>query len=159
VDEQAALEALRRFGGVRRRLEVRGVVGGVTVYDDFAHHPTAVATTLEGVRRKAGGGRVIAVLEPRSNTMKLGTHKAALADSLRGADQVFVYQSPEVKWAVAEAMQPLGALATVHSDLAQLTAALAKEARPGDHLVLMSNGSFGGLHERLLAALEARTRQ
>jgi UDP-N-acetylmuramate: L-alanyl-gamma-D-glutamyl-meso-diaminopimelate ligase len=153
VDEQAALEALRHFGGVRRRLELRGTVGGVTVYDDFAHHPTAVATTLDAVRRKAGEGRVIAVLEPRSNTMKLGVQKAALADSLRGADKVFVYQSPEVKWDVADAMQPLGALATVHADLAQLTAALAAEARPGDHFVLMSNGSFGGLHERLLAAL------
>ena len=153
VDEQAALEALRRFGGVRRRLEVRGTVDGVVVYDDFAHHPTAVSTTLEGVRRKAGGGRVIAVLEPRSNTMKLGTHKAALADSLRGADRVYVYQSPEVKWDVADAMQPLGALATVHADLGRLTAALAAEAHPGDHFVLMSNGSFGGLHERLLAAL------
>jgi len=131
-------------------------VGGVTVYDDFAHHPTAVATTLDGVRRKAGGGRVIAVLEPRSNTMKLGVQKAALADSLRGADKVFVYQSPEVKWDVAAAMQPLGALATVHADLGQLTATLAVEARPGDHLVLMSNGSFGGLHERLLGALRAR---
>jgi len=149
VDEQAALEGLRRFGGVRRRLEVRGTVDGVTVYDDFAHHPTAVATTLDGVRRKAGAGRVIAVLEPRSNTMKLGVHKAALADSLRGADKVFVYRSPEVKWDVAEAMQPLGALATVHADLAQLTAALVSEAR---------NGSFGGLHERLLAALGARAR-
>jgi UDP-N-acetylmuramate: L-alanyl-gamma-D-glutamyl-meso-diaminopimelate ligase len=156
VDEQAALEALRRFGGVRRRLEVRGTVDGVVVYDDFAHHPTAIETTLEGVRRKATGGRVIAVLEPRSNTMKLGTHKAALADSLRRADKVFVYQSPEVKWDVADAMQPLGALSTVQTDLAQLTAALAAEARPGDHFVLMSNGSFGGLHDRLLAALKAR---
>jgi UDP-N-acetylmuramate: L-alanyl-gamma-D-glutamyl-meso-diaminopimelate ligase len=93
------------------------------------------------------------VLEPRSNTMKLGTHKAALAESLRGADQVFVYQSPEVKWDVTDAMRPLGSLATVHTDLAQLTAALAAAAQSGDHLVLMSNGSFGGLHERLLAAL------
>ena len=156
VDEQAALEALRRFGGVKRRLEVRGTVDGVVVYDDFAHHPTAIATTLEGVRRKAGVGRVVAVLEPRSNTMKLGTHKAALADSLRAADRVYVYQSPEVKWDVADAMRPLGPLAVVHSDLAQLTAALVGEARPGDHFVLMSNGSFGGLHERLLAALRAR---
>jgi UDP-N-acetylmuramate: L-alanyl-gamma-D-glutamyl-meso-diaminopimelate ligase len=154
VDEQAALEALRRFGGVRRRLEVRGTVRGVVVYDDFAHHPTAIETTLEAVRRKAGDGRVIAVLEPRSNTMKLGTHKAALAESLRSADQVFVYQSPEVKWDVADAMRPLGSLAIVHTDLGQLTAALAAAARPGDHLVLMSNGSFGGLHERLLAALQ-----
>ena len=156
VDEQSALEALRRFGGVRRRLEVRGTVDGVVVYDDFAHHPTAITTTLDAVRRKAGDGRVIAVLEPRSNTMKLGTHKAALAQSLRGADKVFVYQSAEVKWDVADAMRPLGALATVHGDLDRLTAVLAAEARRGDHLVLMSNGSFGGLHDRLLAALAAR---
>jgi len=156
VDEQAALEALRRFGGVRRRLELRGTVGGVAVYDDFAHHPTAIATTLEGVRRIAGSGRVIAVLEPRSNTMKLGTHRTALADSLRGADRVFVYQSPEVRWDVGEALQPVGALAEVHEDLDRLTAALVSEARPGDRLVLMSNGAFGGLHERLLAALAAR---
>ena len=156
VDEQAALEALRRFAGVRRRLEVRGVVKGVVVYDDFAHHPTAITTTLDGVRRKAREGRVIAVLEPRSNTMKLGTHKAALAESLRAADRVFVYRSPEVKWDVIEAMQPLGSLATVHGDLGQLVSAIVAETRPGDHLVLMSNGSFGGLHELLLAALEAR---
>jgi UDP-N-acetylmuramate: L-alanyl-gamma-D-glutamyl-meso-diaminopimelate ligase len=156
VDVQAALEALRRFGGVRRRLEVRGTVRGVVVYDDFAHHPTAITTTLEGVRRKANGGRVIAVLEPRSNTMKLGTHKAALAQSLRGADLVFVYQSSEVKWDVADAMRPLGDLATIHTELDKLTAALATTARAGDHLVLMSNGSFGGLHERLLAALQAQ---
>jgi UDP-N-acetylmuramate: L-alanyl-gamma-D-glutamyl-meso-diaminopimelate ligase len=158
VDERVALEALRRFAGVRRRLEVRGTVRGVVVYDDFAHHPTAITTTLDAVRRKARDGRVIAVLEPRSNTMKLGTHKSALAESLRSADRVFVYQSPEVKWDVADAMQPLGRLATVHTDLGQLTAALAAAARAGDHLVLMSNGSFGGLHERLLAALEAQPR-
>ncbi|HVN42740.1 MAG TPA: UDP-N-acetylmuramate:L-alanyl-gamma-D-glutamyl-meso-diaminopimelate ligase [Steroidobacteraceae bacterium] len=156
VEEQAAIEALGRFGGVRRRLEVRGSVDGVVVYDDFAHHPTAIATTLDGVRRRARGGRLIAVLEPRSNTMKLGTHKAALAASLRGADRVFVYQSPEVKWDVGEALQPLGDLVAIHTDLGLLTRALVEEARPGDHLVLMSNGSFGGLHERLLAALRAR---
>jgi len=156
VDEAAAIEALCRFRGVRRRLEVRGTVDGVVVYDDFAHHPTAVASTLDGVRLKAGEGRVIAVLEPRSNTMKLGTHKAALADSLRAADRVFVYKSPEVKWDVGEAMMPLGSLVIVHEDLARLTQAIVAESRPGDHLVLMSNGSFGGLHERLLAALKAR---
>jgi UDP-N-acetylmuramate: L-alanyl-gamma-D-glutamyl-meso-diaminopimelate ligase len=156
VDEQAAIEALRRFGGVKRRLEVRGVVAGVTVYDDFAHHPTAIATTLDGVRRRASQGRVIAVLEPRSNTMKLGTHKAALADSLRGADRVFVYQSPEVKWDVSGAMQPLGALATVESDLGALITSMVAESRAGDHYVLMSNGSFGGLHGKLLQALRER---
>jgi len=156
VDEAVAIEALCRFRGVRRRLEVRGTVDGVVVYDDFAHHPTAVASTLEGVRLKAGAGRVIAVLEPRSNTMKLGTHKAALADSLRGADRVFVYKSPDVKWDVGDAMVPLGSLVVVHEDLARLTEVIVAEARPGDHLVLMSNGSFGGLHERLLDALKAR---
>jgi UDP-N-acetylmuramate: L-alanyl-gamma-D-glutamyl-meso-diaminopimelate ligase len=155
VDEDAALEALRRFGGVKRRLEVRGVVRDIVVYDDFAHHPTAIATTLDGVRRRAGQGRVIAVLEPRSNTMKLGTHKAALGTSLASADRVFVYQSPDVKWDVADAMLPLGSRATVQADLDQLVAALVAEARPGDHLVLMSNGSFGGLHEHLLRALRA----
>ena len=153
VTADAALEALRKFGGVKRRLEVRGVVRGITVYDDFAHHPTAIATTLDGVRRRAAQGRVFAVLEPRSNTMKLGTHKAALAKSLAAADRVFVYQSPEVKWDVAGAMQPLGALATVQADLPRLIAMLAAETRPGDHLVLMSNGSFGGLHEKLLQGL------
>ncbi len=156
VDEAVAIEALCRFRGVRRRLEVRGTVDGVVVYDDFAHHPTAVASTLEGVRLKAGAGRVIAVLEPRSNTMKLGTHKAALADSLRGADRVFVYKSPDVKWDVGDAMVPLGSLVAVHENLARLTEAIVAESRPGDHLVLMSNGSFGGLHERLLEALKAR---
>ncbi|MFO1394408.1 MAG: UDP-N-acetylmuramate:L-alanyl-gamma-D-glutamyl-meso-diaminopimelate ligase [Steroidobacteraceae bacterium] len=155
VPVEAGLEALARFKGVRRRLEVRGTVDGVTVYDDFAHHPTAVASTLEGVRLQ-GGGRVIAVLEPRSNTMKLGTHRSALADSLRGADRVFVYKSPDVKWDVEDAMRPLGDLAVVHESLDALVAALVEASRNGDRLVLMSNGSFGGLHERLLAALRAR---
>jgi UDP-N-acetylmuramate: L-alanyl-gamma-D-glutamyl-meso-diaminopimelate ligase len=108
------------------------------------------------MRLKAGAGRVIAVLEPRSNTMKLGTHKAALADSLRAADRIFVYKSPDVKWDVGDAMVPLGNLVVVHEDLARLTEAIVAESRSGDHLVLMSNGSFGGLHERLLAALKAR---
>ncbi|HUK62796.1 MAG TPA: Mur ligase family protein, partial [Dongiaceae bacterium] len=156
VDVQAGIEALNRFQGVRRRLEVRGTVGGVIVYDDFAHHPTAITSTLEGVRLKAGRGRVIAVLEPRSNTMKLGTHKTALAESLRGADRVFVYKSPEVKWDVADAMRPLGSLVAVHEGIEPLVTALVAEARPGDHMVLMSNGSFGGLHEKLIAALDAR---
>ena len=159
VEPVAAVGALSRFGGVRRRLEIRGTVDGVVVYDDFAHHPTAITNTLNGIGARRAGGRVIAVLEPRSNTMKLGTHKQALVDSLRGADRVFVYQSPEVKWDVGSAVASLGSLATVEADLARLTDAIVSEARPGDHLVLMSNGSFGGLHERLLAALEARRRR
>ena len=140
-------------------MEVRGVVHGITVYDDFAHHPTAITTTLEGVRPRARNGRVIAVLEPRSNTMKLGTHKAALSHALTGADRVFVYQSPEVKWEVGEAVAPLGRLATVQSDLPRLVAQIAAEVRPGDHVVLMSNGSFGGLHDKLLASLRLRSQQ
>jgi len=156
VKEAVALEALRRFRGVKRRLEVLGTVNGIVVYDDFAHHPTAIAQTLTGVRRTAGEGRVIAVLEPRSNTMKQGTHKAALAESLRLADRVFLFQSPEVKWDVAGDMQTLENLAEVQRDINALAGALVEEARPGDHLVLMSNGSFGGLHERLLSALSAR---
>ena len=156
VEEQVALDALRRFGGVRRRLELRGSVDGIMVYDDFAHHPTAISNTLDGVRRRQLNGRVIAVLEPRSNTMKLGAHKDALAASLATADRVFIYQSPEVRWDVADAMRPLGDLAVVQTDLERLIGDLAAEARSGDQLVLMSNGSFGGLHERLLAALRAR---
>ena len=156
VEPAVAAAALRQFKGVRRRMEQRGIARGVTVYDDFAHHPTAIRVTLEGLRAQAPAGRILAVLEPRSNTMKLGAHKAALADSLRMADRVFIYQSPEVRWDVAEAMQPLGAVAVVQTDLGRLTASLAEEARPGDQFVLMSNGSFGGLHERLLAALRAR---
>ncbi len=149
-----AISALESFPGVKRRLEVRGEVRGVTVIDDFAHHPTAIRLTIDGLRQRMGRtGRILAVLEPRSNTMKLGTHKAALATSLAAADRVFVYQSPDVKWDVTDAMRPLGALATVQSDLPQLVAAIVAEARPGDHLVLMSNGSFGGLHERLLQGL------
>jgi UDP-N-acetylmuramate: L-alanyl-gamma-D-glutamyl-meso-diaminopimelate ligase len=156
VEESAALDALRHFAGVKRRLEVIGSVGGITVYDDFAHHPTAISHTLEGLRKAAGAGRVIAVLEPRSNTMKQGTHKAALADSLRSADRVFLYQSPEVKWDIAEGLQGLGNLAGVESDIGALSQSLADGTQPGDRLVLMSNGSFGGLHQRLLSVLRAR---
>ncbi len=156
VPEEAAVEALCRFGGVRRRLEVRGTVNGVVVYDDFAHHPTAIRHTLEGVRRRATAGRVLAVLEPRSNTMKQGTHKGALIDSLRDADRAYLYQSPEVQWNIAESMKALDNLAVVEKDITRLVDCLAKDARAGDHLVLMSNGSFGGLHEKLLAALASR---
>ena len=159
VPEHVAIEALGCFRGVKRRLEVRGVVDGITVYDDFAHHPTAIATTIDGVRRRARSGRVFAVLEPRSNTMKLGTHKTALATALIGADRVFVYQSPEVRWDVNDAMAPLGTLATVHDEMQRLVTAIVAESRPGDHLVLMSNGSFGGLHDELLSALRARSEQ
>ncbi len=153
----AALAALERFGGVRRRLEVRGVRAGVTVYDDFAHHPTAVAATIAGLRRRVGTARVLAVLDPRSNTMKLGTMQARLADSLAGADLVFLHApkagTQALGWDAQAALAPLGARARVAGDVDTLVRDLAATARPGDHLLVMSNGGFGGIHGRLLQAL------
>jgi UDP-N-acetylmuramate: L-alanyl-gamma-D-glutamyl-meso-diaminopimelate ligase len=147
-----SLEALASFRGVRRRLETRGVVRGITVYDDFAHHPTAIATTLDGLRRAVGRARIVAVLEPRSNTMKLGTMKAALAASLREADRVYCYAG-NLGWDVAGALAPLDGKVEVHNDLATLTEAVARAAQPSDHVLIMSNGGFGGIHDKLLARL------
>jgi UDP-N-acetylmuramate: L-alanyl-gamma-D-glutamyl-meso-diaminopimelate ligase len=153
VDVETAAAALKKFQGVRRRMEVRGKVNGVTVYDDFAHHPTAVETTIDGLRRKVGSERIIAVLEPRSNTMKLGTHRDALAHALERADLVWMYQGPSVQWDVAGAVVPLGNRARVEKDLDALIATLAKEAKSGDHILIMSNGGFGGIHAKLLDRL------
>lgn len=152
VPLRRGLEALSRFENVKRRLEVRGQVAGVTVYDDFAHHPTAIATTLAGLRGRVGQARILAVLEPRSNTMKLGTMKGALADSLREADRVFCYAA-NLGWDAAAALAPLGEKARVSTDLDELVHLIVAAARPGDHVLVMSNGSFGGIHDKLLAAL------
>lgn len=146
------LAGLARFAGVKRRLENLGTVRGITVYDDFAHHPTAIATTLDGLRRHVGAARILAVLEPRSNTMKLGAMKEALPGSLAAADRVFCYAA-NLGWDVAGALAPLGAKASVFDDLSALIAAIAAEATPGDHVLVMSNGGFGGIHEKLLAQL------
>ena len=146
------LAALSRFANVKRRLETRGEAGGVTVYDDFAHHPTALATTLAGLRRKVGSARILAVFEPRSNTMKLGTMKAELPGSLADADQVFCYGA-NLGWDAAEALAPLGAQAQTFDQLDALVAAVRQAARTGDHVLVMSNGGFGGVHGKLLAAL------
>ncbi len=148
------LEALTRFANVKRRLEVRGTANGVTVYDDFAHHPTAIATTLAGLRGRVGKARVLAVLEPRSNTMKLGTMKDALPGSLADADRVFCYGA-NLGWDAAAALAPLGAKAETSDDLADLVARIAAAAQPGDHVLVMSNGGFGAIHDKLLAALAA----
>jgi UDP-N-acetylmuramate: L-alanyl-gamma-D-glutamyl-meso-diaminopimelate ligase len=161
VDE--ALAALACFPGVARRLEVRGQARGVTVYDDFAHHPTAIAATLAALRSHIGGSignsvgnaRLRAVLEPRSNTMKLGTMKAALPDSLRDADAVYCYAA-NLGWDAAAALAPLGEKARTFDTLTALLAALTADARTGDHILIMSNGGFGGLHQKLLAALSSR---
>lgn len=153
VPVSTACAALGRFRNVRRRLELRGSVNGIAVYDDFAHHPTAIHATVSGLRsRMNGGGRLLAVLEPRSNTMKLGVMKAALPDSLRNADRVFCYAA-NLGWDARAALAPLGDRAVVRDDLEALVEAIAEDARPGDHVLVMSNGSFGGIHEKLLARL------
>ena len=152
VPPSAAIEALGRFENVKRRMENRGAVHGITIYDDFAHHPTAIATTLDGLRRKVGKARILAVLEPRSNTMKLGVMKAALPDSLSQADQVYCYGA-NLGWDAAEALAPLGDKACVFDDIDRLVSQLVKDARPGDHVLMMSNGGFGGIHAKLLDTL------
>ena len=152
VPAAAGIEALGRFANVKRRMEVRGVVNGVTVYDDFAHHPTAIATTVAGLRRKVGAARILAVLEPRSNTMKLGVMKDALPGSLTEADRVYCYGA-NLGWDAAAALSSLGGKAAAYDDLAALVEAVAAAAQPGDHVLVMSNGGFGGVHDKLLAAL------
>jgi UDP-N-acetylmuramate: L-alanyl-gamma-D-glutamyl-meso-diaminopimelate ligase len=153
VPVNVGIEALREFKNVKRRMEVRGIRNGITVYDDFAHHPTAIRTTLDGLRSKVKGARIIAVLEPRSNTMKMGVWKDSLADSLLAADQVFCYNA-HLGWDAGEALGPLGKRAEVYDNLDQLTAAITTTAQPGDHVLVMSNGAFGGLHDRLLEAMD-----
>ncbi len=146
------LEALARFENVKRRLEERGAVNGVAVYDDFAHHPTAIATTMAGLRRRVGTQRILAVLEPRSNTMKLGVMKDKLPASLTDADQVFCYAG-NLDWDAVAALAPLGEKATVETDFDRLVETIAAFAKPGDHILVMSNGGFNGIHAKLLAAL------
>ncbi|HYD60668.1 MAG TPA: UDP-N-acetylmuramate:L-alanyl-gamma-D-glutamyl-meso-diaminopimelate ligase [Noviherbaspirillum sp.] len=157
VPPAVAIEALSRFENVKRRMEVRGVVNDITVYDDFAHHPTAIATTVGGLRKKVGKQRILAVLEPRSNTMKLGTMKSALPASLAEADLVFGYGAKSGKdtlgWDLGEALAPLGVKASAYDDLGVLVQAIVKAAQPGDHVLVMSNGGFGGVHQKLLDAL------
>ncbi|MBN4664122.1 UDP-N-acetylmuramate:L-alanyl-gamma-D-glutamyl-meso-diaminopimelate ligase [Pandoraea nosoerga] len=159
VPAEQAAASLGKFQNVKRRMEVRGVANGVTVYDDFAHHPTAIQTTLAGLRRRAGNARILAVLEPRSNTMKLGVMKAQLPASLADADLVFGYGAPSGKdalgWNLADALAPLGARAQAFSEIDGLVRAVSAAAQPGDQIVVMSNGGFGGIHQKLLDALAA----
>ncbi len=164
VGPEAAAAALATFENVRRRLEVRGTAGGVTVYDDFAHHPTAMRTTVNGLRRRvdadaaAAGAeppRILAVFEPRSNTMKQGTMKALLPWSLEEAELSFCHAGG-LDWDAAQALAPLGARAVVCEGIDALVDAVAAAARPGDHVLCMSNGGFGGVHAKLLARLAAR---
>jgi UDP-N-acetylmuramate: L-alanyl-gamma-D-glutamyl-meso-diaminopimelate ligase len=152
-----AVAALGKFENVKRRMETRGTVGGITVYDDFAHHPTAIATTVAGLRQRVGAARILAVLEPRSNTMKLGTMKQALPDSLKDADLVFGYGAASGKealgWSLADALAPLGGKAQTFDKLDELAIAIVSAARAGDHILVMSNGSFGNVHQKILDLL------
>ncbi len=155
VAPEAACAALASFQNVRRRLELRGEARGVKVYDDFAHHPTAMRSTIDGLRRKLGHGpRILAVFEPRSNTMKLGTMKAQLPWALEEADLSFCLQG-DYGWSAREALAPMGAQAVVADKVDALVASIVKAAKPGDHVLCMSNGGFGGIHDKLLAALTA----
>jgi UDP-N-acetylmuramate: L-alanyl-gamma-D-glutamyl-meso-diaminopimelate ligase len=155
VRVEAAIASLGRFEGVKRRMELRGTVNGIRLYDDFAHHPTAFETTIAGLRARAGNARIVAIFEPRSNTMKLGTMQDRLAASLAGADLVFCY-AHDLGWDPARALAALGSRAAIHHDIDALVEAVARALKPGDHVLAMSNGAFGGLHERLLARLAPR---
>ena len=152
VAVEVSIAALAEFQNVKRRMEIRGEVNGITVYDDFAHHPTAIETTVAGLRGKVGKARILAVLEPRSNTMKLGVMKNALPASLKDADLVFCYGA-NLGWDAAEALAPISEKATAYDDLTLMLSAISKEAQSGDHILIMSNGGFGGIHQKLLDAL------
>jgi UDP-N-acetylmuramate: L-alanyl-gamma-D-glutamyl-meso-diaminopimelate ligase len=158
VVPELAIAALGKFENVKRRMELRGTVNNIAVIDDFAHHPTAIATTVAGLRKKIGNARILAVLEPRSNTMKLGTMKDALPGSLSDADLVFGYGAAgngkdALGWNLGEALAPLGDKARAFDDLGKLVQAIAAAAKPGDQVLVMSNGGFGGVHQKILDAL------
>jgi UDP-N-acetylmuramate: L-alanyl-gamma-D-glutamyl-meso-diaminopimelate ligase len=156
VSPAASAQALAGFENVKRRMEVRGSAGGVTVYDDFAHHPTAIRTTVDGLRRQVGSARILAVFEPRSNTMKLGAMKAQLPWSLEQADLAFCH-SAGLDWDAAAALAPMGPKAAVAAELGGLLEQVVAAAQPGDHVLCMSNGGFGGVHAKLLEALGRRS--
>ncbi len=158
VPPQQSIATLGRFEGVKRRMELRGEIGGVQVYDDFAHHPTAIATTLEGLRKRVGTERIIAVLEPRSNTMRMGVHQESLVASLEPADLVHLLApAADLGWDPAPLFAGPGRQATLFARVDDIVDQVVTEARPGDHLVVMSNGGFGGIHQKLLDALAARS--
>ncbi|MFM7004861.1 MAG: glutamate ligase domain-containing protein, partial [Limnohabitans sp.] len=157
VPPALAAQALSQFQNVKRRMEIRGTVNGVTVYDDFAHHPTAIRTTLDGLRKQVGHQqRILAIFEPRSNTMKLGTMKSQLPWSLEQADLSFCH-SGGLDWDANAALASMGAKAQVASTIDALVQQVMAHVQPGDQLLCMSNGGFGGVHERLLSALKARS--
>ena len=153
VTPQLAIEALCQFSGVKRRMEVLAEINGITVYDDFAHHPTAIESTLVGLRKRVKQQRIIAVIEPRSNTMRLGAHKAKLAPSSAAADRVIWYQPPGLDWSMESVVDGASNQSTLMSDIDHIDSQLEQASQPGDHIVFMSNGGFGGIHQKLVKAL------
>jgi UDP-N-acetylmuramate: L-alanyl-gamma-D-glutamyl-meso-diaminopimelate ligase len=156
VPAEQGVAALCEFGGVKRRMEVVGQVAGITLYDDFAHHPTAIKTTLDGLRKQVADKRVLAIIEPRSNTMRLGVHKPHLAPATAQADAVIWYQPQGLDWDLQPVIDASPVPATVMQDIDTIVAQVTAEANAGDHIVIMSNGGFGGIHGKLLASLRAR---
>ncbi len=154
VPVEQACEALGQFKGIKRRMEVLGEVGGITVYDDFAHHPTAIIETLSAVKEVSGDGRILAVLEPRSNTMRMGVHKKELLDSLQQADEVYLYQPGNIDWSLDDMARHSSATANVYDDVSSIIEDVIQHAQTADHIIIMSNGGFESIHTRLLQALE-----
>jgi UDP-N-acetylmuramate: L-alanyl-gamma-D-glutamyl-meso-diaminopimelate ligase len=153
VPPAVGVAALAEFRNVKRRMELRGEIRGVRVYDDFAHHPTAISTTLDGLRKQVGGQRILAVLEPRSNTMRMGVHAGMLADSLALADEVWVYAPGSLGWDAASVLRDLGRRLHVHDSVQSIVDEVCDVAVSGDQVLVMSNGGFEGIHQRLLDAL------
>lgn len=153
VTSELAIEALGKFINVKRRMEIKANIHGITLYDDFAHHPTAIATTVEGLRAKVGDARILAVLEPRSNTMKMGIHKETLAQSWQQADHVFVFEPNNLTWSIDELLAQSSVTTMLYKDLDILIKSIVSYAQSGDHILIMSNGSFGGIHSKLEEAI------
>ena len=153
VKSGLAVEALCQFVNVKRRMEVKAIVNGITLYDDFAHHPTAIAFTIDGLRAKVGDGRILAVLEPRSNTMKMGVHKDTLAASWSSADQVFIFEPSNLTWSMDDLLAQSNVTAMLYKEMNMLVKSIISYAKPGDHILVMSNGSFGGIHDLLTEQL------
>jgi UDP-N-acetylmuramate: L-alanyl-gamma-D-glutamyl-meso-diaminopimelate ligase len=153
VKSDLAVEALSQFVNVKRRMEVIAIVNGITLYDDFAHHPTAISFTIDGLRAKVGDGRILAVLEPRSNTMKMGVHKDTLAASWSSADQVFIFEPSNLAWSMDDLLAQSSVTTMLYKDMDMLVKSIISYAKPGDHILVMSNGSFGGIHKLLIKQL------
>jgi UDP-N-acetylmuramate: L-alanyl-gamma-D-glutamyl-meso-diaminopimelate ligase len=159
VQPKDGITALCQFRGVKRRMELLATVAGIAVYDDFAHHPTAIATTLEGLRGRVNSGRIVALIEPRSNTMRMGVYKDRLAPATACADEVIWYQPPGLDWSLDSVIADSHVPARLSTDLDSSVRELVTSLKEGDHLVIMSNGGFGGVHQRVIKALRARWEQ